>query len=491
MKMPIRIKLLLYMSACVLLFTIVLLSFNMGFTKNIYISHKKDILIKSAEEIRDIAKNHGDLASDSAVFALQRLERIIGGSISIGTLDGKIYYPTEDGPGRPPRINPFLADKTRKPPDKIESYDQDSFFITTEDPYLKFETLRFQTTLDNGLRMLIWLPMSEISENISLFNQIIAVTAAVILIASVLWSLFVSSKFTKPIRQMNQIAKKISLQDFSETIEISGNDELTELAGSINEISHKLSNSINWLSEKNHQLEIEIINEKNLDKMRKEFVAGVSHELKTPIFLIQGYAEGLKTVAHNEEKRNFYCDVIMNETEKMDKLLKDLLSLSQMESGMFRIQPQAFDIVALARHSLQKFRPVFDREKINVELCFPYDLLVFADPVRAEQVMINFINNAIDYLDNRRNIRVSISAEGDKAKIAVFNSGKHIGSDEIDKIWTPFYKDDLARKREHGGTGLGLSIVKAIQNSQKNEYGVANLPDGVEFWIMLDRREKT
>jgi signal transduction histidine kinase len=502
------------MTVSILIFTVALLGFNIVFAKKIYISHKKDILVESSEKIRGIIGGYAGPGrrgtpaeraeraeparlGASAEFELSRLERIIGGSIFVGTFDGSIYYPAEsgqDGPVGQPRMNPFFAGEAGPPPDKIKSYEiyaDKSFFMITEDPSLNFETLRFQTRLDSGLEILIWLPMPEISESIAVFNKIVALTALAILVGSVAWSLFVSGKFAKPIGQMNKIAKKISMQDFSQRLEVTGNDELAELSGSINEISRKLSSSISRLSEKNLRLETEIGNEKKLEKMRREFVAGVSHELKTPIFLIQGYAEGLKEAVRREDRRDFYCDVIMSETEKMDRLLKDLLDLAQMEAGMFVVRPQVFDVAALSKNALRKFQPALDSQKISVESDFPAYLAVRADPARTEQVVVNFISNAIDHLDGKRKIRVAVTpdAEAGKARISVYNSGESIPGDELGKLWTPFYKADKSRTREHGGTGLGLSIVKAIQDGHKGGYGAANAAGGVEFWVTLDLAE--
>lgn len=339
--------------------------------------------------------------------------------------------------------------------------------------------------LYNGMGLVIWLPMPEISESIAVFNRIVAVSALVILARSILWALFVSDKFTRPILRMNRAAKKISAQDFSEILDTQGNDELTELAASINEISEKLSGTINELNERNQRLEMEIINEKKLDKMRREFVAGVSHELKTPIFLIQGYAEGLKKVAHKEEKRDFYCDVIMTETEKMDKLIKDRLDLSQIESGTFKISCEAFDVAELSEESLAKISPLFKAAGIVPKVDIKTAAAVFADPIRTEQIIVNFIKSAIDYGDGERIIRLSVTEEENFARISVYNTGKEIAEDELDKIWLPFYKNDKSREKAYGGTGLGLSIVKAIQEGQKSGYGVNNTGDGVEFWITL------
>lgn len=474
MTLSVRVKLLFYMTVNIIIFTVVLFGINLFLTKKIYVNHKKNILLDSSQHIKDILENSAEQDYSAISFELSRLEKSIGASLFISTPEREIYYP----PGGPPRLNPFYANTL--------TGGGTSFFMVMNDPNLDFETLRFQTKLENGIEVLIWLPMGEISESIGVFNKIIVMTALVIFLGSALWSLFISNRFTQPITQMNKIARKISRQDFSETLTVKGNDEIAQLSASINEISHKLSNSIYQLSIKNRQLENDIVNEKKLDKMRKEFVSNVSHELKTPIFLIQGYAEGLKKVSHLVEKRDFYCDVIMNETEKMDRLIKDLLDLAQLEAGMFTVEERPFDITDLVNHTLAKFKPVFEHKNIYLKVTLPEKLDVNADPDRTEQILVNYINNAINHLNTQNEIRVSVTADAQKARVAVFNSGENIPADEIDKLWISFYKADKSRSREYVGTGLGLSIVRAIQESHNNCYGVDNLEDGVAFWITLD-----
>lgn len=299
--------------------------------------------------------------------------------------------------------------------------------------------------------------------------------------------LFISGKFTRPIKKINIITKKMSELDFSEIIHVKGKDEIAQLSHSINDLSYKLDSAIGELNSKNRRLEQDIDHERKLDKMRQEFVSSVSHELKTPIFLIQGYADGLKAnVAKDEEKRNFYCDVIMDEADKMDVLVKDLLDLSQIESGMFEINKCSFDITSLVKDVLIKHEPVFEEKQINVEIQEMDNVFVNADPMRIEQVIVNFLNNAINHMDEQRKLKVAISKEAGKARISVYNSGWHIPEEALEKIWLSFYKVDEARTREYGGTGLGLSIVRAIMEAHQNRYGVNNVTEGVEFWFMVD-----
>ncbi|MCR4441755.1 MAG: ATP-binding protein [Peptococcaceae bacterium] len=510
MSMSIRLKLFLYMTAGILLFAALLYGFNIFFIERYYTNHKKEALIEVRQELSRLTEGktrHEDFEDEDLVFALEKIGKSRGIAISIGTLDGDIYYPfphefggfpkkagdnnpffvidrSGDGPPKPAQKSPA------PPPNGIKSWEvrpDNSFFIITKDPRLMIDTLRYQAELDNGLILLLWVPMAEIAESAAISNNFTALIAVLTVFVTGIWALFISEKFTRPIKQMNRITRKMSELDFSETLQVAGQDEISQLSQSINNLSCKLDKAIRELDQKNKQLEQDIDRERKLDRMRREFISSVSHELKTPLFLIQGYAEGLRSnIAHDEDKRNFYCDVIMDEANKMDILVKDLLDLSMMESGMFSIKRVDFDLALLVKDVLKKLEPSFAEKGISLETQAPESLMVNADPVRTEQVLVNYLNNAINHAGGRKIVRISISGVNGKARISVYNTGARIPAESLDKIWTGFYKVDKARTRKSGGMGLGLSIVKAIQEAHRNEYGVNNVKEGVEFWFDVD-----
>ena len=234
----------------------------------------------------------------------------------------------------------------------------------------------------------------------------------------------------------------------------------------------------------------DIERERRIDKMRKEFISSVSHELKTPIALIQGYAEGLKlNVNEDEENRNFYCDVIMDEAGKMNRLVKDLLDLSQIEAGYFRLEKTVFDISFLVDHVLDKYRPILLEKGLKVDVEKKENVAVNGDIVRIEQVLVNLLNNAINHVDDSKLIKITVTTRNEKIRVSVYNSGKTIPEESLDKIWTSFYKVDKARTRAYGGTGLGLSVVRAILELHRNAFGVENHINGVTFWFEVDRAD--
>ena len=253
-------------------------------------------------------------------------------------------------------------------------------------------------------------------------------------------------------------------------------------------ISFFLCNIIAKTLSKNAELELELKKRTEIDEMRKEFLSNVSHELKTPIALIQGYAEGLQDcVNDDEESRDFYCEVIVDETAKMNKLVRNLLELNELEFGQDNVSIEEFDIVELVKNCIMSYDVLIKQHGINIEYDIPASACVRSDEFKIEQVFNNYLSNAINHADGEKIIKISITKEKDKkTRVTVFNTGNHIPDEAVVQIWDKFYKVDKARTREYGGSGVGLSIVKASMDALNQKYGVVNCTDGVEFWFEVD-----
>ena len=217
--------------------------------------------------------------------------------------------------------------------------------------------------------------------------------------------------------------------------------------------------------------------------MRKEFVASVSHELKTPITLIDGYAVGLKDDVFEGKEKDFYLDVIIDEARKMGHLVTDMLDLSQLESGNFKLILQEFNLKELIIFTLKKYETLFTEKLVRIETSFIDNVRVNADWGRIEQVLTNFITNALRHVNENGTINVRMVDKGEYISVEVENTGSHMPDDEMDKIWDKFYKLDKSRNRKLGGTGIGLSIVKNILTLHGYSYGVCNTADGVKFYF--------
>lgn len=349
------------------------------------------------------------------------------------------------------------------------------------------------STLDNGYLLYIRIPINSIQESVKISNNFLYLMAGfTILIAAIIVS-YVTRKFTDPILELNDIAKKMSKLDFSHKYKVTNvDDEINNLGKSINVMSEKLEKTIKQLRSTNTELEKDIEEKSKLDEMRKSFISDVSHELKTPIALIQGYSEGLlENVNNDEENRKFYAEVILDETNKMDKLVKQLLELMKLEYGKREFNDKQFNIVDLEREVIRKSKVMLEEDNIEVIFNTLDEINTIADDFYIEQVVSNYITNAIKHVKEVKGkkyieIKNEINIEKNIVRIGVFNSGDNISEENLDRIWKRFYKIDESRNRQDGGTGIGLSLVKAIMENYKKEYGVINKEDGVEFYFELE-----
>ena len=347
--------------------------------------------------------------------------------------------------------------------------------------------------LDNGYSLYISIPAVPIEESVQISNQALILIGIIILIISALMASFISKKFTTPIVQLNDITDKMAKLDFSQKyIPQNIDDEINELGKNINTMSDKLERTIKQLRENNSELEKDIEEKSKIDEMRKQFISDVSHELKTPIALIQGYAEGLiENVNTDEESKKFYAEVILDESNKMDTLVKQLLELMKLEYGKREFNNSSFNIVELINEVIRKCKVMIEEKNISIKFDTQEEIKVYADDFYIEQVVTNYFTNAIKHtkeVNGLKQIEIKIEKrDNDKVRISVINTGDNIKEEHINKIWGRFYKEDTSRNRAEGGTGIGLALVKAIMNNYKNDYGVNNLDYGVEFYFELNK----
>ena len=281
--------------------------------------------------------------------------------------------------------------------------------------------------------------------------------------------------------------------DFSEKYKImDASDDMNTVGTNINEMSEKLESTIKRLRSNNNQLEKDVEEKSKIDDMRKQFISDVSHELKTPIGLIQGYAEGLlENVNDDEESRKFYAEVIVDEANKMDKMVKELLELMKLEYKERQFKDREFDLNELIKEEIRRETLMIKEKNITLEYDENEKIMVNADQEYIEQVVNNYMTNAIKHCEEKAGekkiiIRTMKTGE-DKIRLYVYNTGEKIPEDFINKIWGRFYKIDSSRNREIGGTGIGLALVKAIMNNYGNEYGVKNMENGVEFFADINK----
>lgn len=377
---------------------------------------------------------------------------------------------------------------TNEPEKNIIYQENDMKISRVEDDFSNLNYILLSANLVNGYTLYIRIPIAPIEESVEISNNVLLLIGILTIIIAALVVSVISRKFTDPILELNDITKKVTQLDFSKKYRINdSSDEINELGKNINTMSDRLEGTIKQLKDSNRELERDIEEKSKIDEMRKQFISDVSHELKTPIALIQGYAEGLvENVNKDEESRKFYAEVILDESNKMDALVKQLLELMKLEYGKRQFDDKEFDLVELINGVIQNCHVMLEDKKIDVIFKQKEPICVKSDSFYIEQIVTNYFTNAIKHADNvngKKQIKIRIKVQKEKARVYIFNTGEQIEENELDRIWGRFYKIDSSRNRESGGSGIGLSLVKAIQNNYKNAYGVENKPNGVEFYF--------
>ena len=490
----VKVKLFITLSSTILLIIIFLIIVNNFALENFYLYNKQNTLKAVYETINNYYENpnqDNDIESE-----LEKLSVKNNFDILVKDNNGiNVYTTNKNFSSVIGNINDILDKFNTNKGKELESNDK---FVIKKQQDLKngLSYIMLSGKLDNGYFLYIRIPVTSIQDSVKISNNFLLLMAGfTILIASIMVSI-VSRKFTEPILELNNIAKKMSNLDFSQKYKITNaKDEINDLGKSINTMSDNLEKTIKQLRSSNIELERDIEEKSKIDEMRKTFISDVSHELKTPIALIQGYSEGLlENVNTDEESRKFYAEVIFDETNKMDKLVKQLLELMKLEYGKREFNNKEFNIVELEKEVIRKTNVMVEGKQAEIIFDSNQEIQVFADDFYIEQVLTNYMTNAIKNVEEmygEKYIKISneIKSEENKVCIKVFNTGKNISEENLNRIWNRFYKADESRHREDGGTGIGLAFVKAIMSNYDNKYGVRNLENGVEFYFELDMKQ--
>lgn len=536
----IKFKITLLLVVTVTCLVAMLIGFNSIFSEKVYMNRKQKSMINSYENVNEIMQKYTDLQIDKDTMCADMENISTAKGISVLVVDSSwctIYVSTQGDDSMMERLrmsifngdifkNNGSQDKAPEPKDQEDDSDnpadkddkkehrkrlediidmsgtslvENRTIISSNDNYTLQKVyderlgdyyLEIWGTLDNGYSIILRTPIQGIKDNVNISTTLIKYVGGAILAVGIIAAFVVSTYITRPIKQLSNIAEKMSEMDFNARYEGSDKGEIGLLGKSMNNMSEKLEQNIAELKKANLEFKKDIDKKEKLEIMRTDFLSNVSHELKTPIALIQGYAEGLKEgITDDPESMEFYCDVIMDEANKMNTMVKRLLTLNQIEFGNDEPEMERFDINELIasvadanaiRAGQKNMSIVFDnRNEHN---------FVWADEYKTEEVLTNYISNALNHCDGKRaiEVRTEKSENGGTITVTVYNSGKNIADEDLERIWEKFYKTDKARTREYGGNGIGLSIVKAIMDSMGQEYGVRNVSDGVEFWFNLD-----
>ena len=470
---------------CVLL---ALLVINMNFLEPYYISNKKTEFVNMYISLRDAMESGTIEQQDKAEELWHMAEKNNMSYLIVDEENSRMLTNVHDMDMLQKQLAGYLLNQAQKHSRLLASTDE--YQLTrSRSPWNKEEYIEMWGEFADGSIFLIRSPIESIRESASLSNQFLVIIGCfMILICTVLiW--YFSKRLTDPILELAALSERMADLDFEARYTSGGKNEIGNLGANFNRMSAKLESTISELKSANNSSMKDIEQKEKLEQMRNDFLGNVSHELKTPIALIQGYAEGLKEgISDDPESREFYCDVIMDEASKMNQMVKNLLALNQLEFGDEEIEFERFDLTAVVRGILQSMEILAQQDDIRVIFRQQEPVYVWADEFKVEQVVRNYVSNAFHHAGLERVIEVKIKIQDEKARITVFNTGTPIPEEDVAHIWDKFYKVDKAHTREYGGNGIGLSIVKAIMESFHQKYGVNNYDNGVEFWFELDAK---
>lgn len=465
--------------------------FNRLFLGEYYLQEKKSIIYEAYESIRTAAAQDS-YGTEEFVEELEDVCITYNITVCVVDVDSQIKYVSQNG-GRQLEERLFGYIFGYGLNDNIQLLEQGEDYriqITGEG---NEDYLEMYGRLTSGVSFIMRTPLESIRESASMANRFMSQVGLVCAFIGgvVIW--FVTGQITKPIAQLSNISEQMVHLNFEAKYDRSGRlktnrvDEIDLLGENINRLSESLEQAISELKTANNELMRDIEKRDQADEMRREFLANVSHELKTPIALIQGYAEGLQEgINEDDESRDFYCEVIVDEATKMNILVKRLMTLNELEFGNDVVSMERFDLVTLIRNYIQSAQIMTEQKGILVQMDEYEPVYVWADEFKTEEVFMNYFTNAVNHCDGVKRIDVVLKDEPGRVRVEVFNTGDTIPEESLDRLWEKFYKVDKARTRSYGGSGVGLSIVKAIAESMHQQYGVENREDGVAFWFTLE-----
>lgn len=305
--------------------------------------------------------------------------------------------------------------------------------------------------------------ITPIESTVTTMRFILIISSVFLLMLSVAMSVIISGALSKPLRDTNEKANKLAHEDYSVTFNSYGYREIEELNTTLNFAASELGLASN---------------------LRKELVANVSHDLRTPLTMIKGYAEVMKDIPGEMNEENLQA--IIDESTRLSNLVSDLLDISKLQSGAVPIEKKTFSLTACTEDILSRFSVVSQQQGYKLSFVKDRDVSVFADKARLEQVLYNLISNAINYSDVRKEISIVQSLKDGNVRIEVKDSGRGIEPEKLQHIWDRYYRADKNHQRAVVGTGLGLSIVKEILDLHGAHFGVTSVIDeGSTFWFEL------
>lgn len=493
-----KITLIILLIISVLLLSIGLLN-NFGlrwFYQNEKVSEIKEAYLKIDNKVMKIGSSGQHIIDESTEESVinDSLKSIILDysnkyNITIALVDSftnkAIYSSAREGDGLISRIQDGF----------IGNQNQDILYTNNNYTIILHKTMQntsfiegFGYCSDNQTMVIMSTPVASLKESVSISNRFLIYMAIIGFIITVILTFIIAKMITYPILELAEISNKMGKLDFTAKYIGNRSDEIQTLGQNMNYMSDRLKKAIDELQEANELLKEDIKRKEAIDEMRKDFIANVSHELKTPIALIQGYAEGLNEgLCEDEESRKYYTEVILDESEKMNKMVKQLLTLSSLESGNSILHKENFNLTSLIESVLGSISILIGEKNVNIEFDSGKEIFLNADEFKIEEVVTNYISNSIHHVSDSGEIKINVSDDGENITFSVYNTGNPIPEKDLNNIWEKFFKVDKAHSRAYGGSGIGLSIVKAIVEAHNGTVAVRNILDGVEFSFKIPK----
>ncbi|QUI24326.1 GHKL domain-containing protein [Vallitalea pronyensis] len=453
----IRTKIILVFSMTFFILLLLLLLLNKFFLDDFYIKSNSNNMIKASREFETEYK------PEAFQEQIAELVKRTGGDVFL--------FPEELFPVR------AASGRHNKPPVKLEHLKiiRDKAVQSAEEGHLEIlgsgdiedQRIIYARAMADGQLVLIVKRMGLVSEATGMFYSFMLLTSIAVYLVGIIISFIIAKGVSKPIIKMKETTYKMADLQFDEKLIVRSYDEVGELMNSVNQMADALSEAIHALKVSNHQLTRELSKEKSLEKMRRRFVSDVSHELKNPISLILGYADGLvQKIPKSEEAKEEYYSIIVDEASRMHTLVKDLLDLSGYESGTFTIDMEPFIVNELIDNALERLHFMTDNKTVRIDYDTHRQYVLTADRLRTSQIIINLLSNAFKHVNDNGTIKIELSKQTQGLKILIANTGVLIPDKELDQIWNSFYQIDT----ENRGNGLGLAIVKSIVKLHEGSY---------------------
>ncbi|MBQ8763688.1 MAG: HAMP domain-containing protein [Clostridia bacterium] len=484
----IRIKLFAMITAVLILFLTLIAVFSTPLLFRVFSFHTYKTMNTAAEEINlcvpGSATYYFDLYSISGNYSIEFELINPDGSIAYTSANGSTVYGSD-------HFSTGFASSlysTLKPVENRKYAADINNFRIMKQAISNTEYFVCDHIIDSGETLYVYSEVADVDNIVDVAGNVYSFISILMVIVMLLLFYLLVARFTKPLVEMNDITKDMAALNFERKCGNYGKDEIGELGASINTLSTTLDSTLMDLKDKNSRLEKDIEKRHQLDNARKSFINNVSHELKTPIAIISGYAEGLcEGISDDPEVIKEYCQIINDESQKMNSLVVELLELSKLESGAQPFMPEYFRLGAKVQSLINHLSLLFEQNGITVINNIPESLICYAQEDKIEIVLKNYITNAVSHCSGEKKIIASAKERDGFIEISIFNTGENIAAHDLPELWDSFYRADKAHGRSENRFGLGLSIVKSIMTAHACKYGVENVENGVVFTFEVSK----